>query len=50
VRRIGICERRHGLQPCRYRGDDGMKRWVGLGLIADNLINLGRFVAARPAS
>ena len=24
---------------------EGMKRWVGLGVIADNLINLGRFVA-----
>lgn len=26
---------------CRYRGEDGMKRWVGLGVIADNLINVG---------
>jgi IS5 family transposase len=24
-----------------YRGQDGMKRWVGLGVIADNLINMG---------
>jgi IS5 family transposase len=48
--RISVSKRRHGLQRCRYRGDDGMKRWVGLGVIADNLINLGRFVAARPAT
>ena len=48
--RISVSKRRHGLHRCRYRGDDGMKRWVGLGVIADNLINLGRFVAARPAT
>jgi hypothetical protein len=24
---------------------DGMKRWVGLGVIADNLINIGRALA-----
>ena len=48
--RISVSKRRHGLQRCRYRGDDGMKRWVGLGIIADNLINIGRFVAAQSAS
>jgi len=48
--RISVSKRRHGLQRCRYRGGAGMKRWVGLGVIADNLINLGRFVAARPAT
>jgi hypothetical protein len=26
---------------CRYKGDAGMKRWVGLGVIADNVINIG---------
>jgi hypothetical protein len=31
-------------------GDDGMKRWVGLGVIADNLINHGRAIAAQPAT
>jgi IS5 family transposase len=29
--RISVLKRRHGLNRCRYRGDDGMKRWVGLG-------------------
>jgi IS5 family transposase len=48
--RISVSKRRHGLQRCRYRGDDGMKRWVGLGVIADNLINIGRAIAARPAT
>jgi transposase, IS5 family len=42
--RISVSKRRHGLNRCRYRGDDGMKRWVGLGVIADNLINIGRVI------
>jgi IS5 family transposase len=39
--RISVAKRRHGLNRCRYKGDAGMKRWVGLGVIADNLINIG---------
>ena len=39
--RISLLKRRHGLNRCRYKGLDGMKRWVGLGVIADNLINMG---------
>ena len=39
--RISVSKRRHGLRRCLYRGDDGMHRWVGLGVIADNLINIG---------
>lgn len=46
--RIGVIKRRHGLGRCRYRGAEGMKRWVGLGVIADNLIDIGQaLVAAR---
>ena len=45
--RISVLKRRHGLNRCRYKGDDGMKRWVGLGVIADNLINIGRVLATR---
>src|SRR5438309_7757683 len=45
--RISVVKRRHGLNRCRYKGDDGMKRWVGLGVIADNLINIG---CAKPAA
>jgi transposase, IS5 family len=37
--RISVLKRRHGLRRCLYRGLDGMKRWVGLGVLADNLIN-----------
>jgi IS5 family transposase len=39
--RISVLKRRHGLSRCRYKGDAGMKRWVGLGVIADNVINIG---------
>jgi IS5 family transposase len=39
--RISVAKRRHGLNRCRYRGDAGMHRWVGLGIIADNLITIG---------
>jgi len=39
--RISLLKRRHGLNRCRYRGETGMKRWVGLGVLGDNLINLG---------
>ena len=44
--RISILKRRHGLDRCRYRGHDGMSRWVGFGVIADNLINMGQFLVA----
>jgi IS5 family transposase len=46
--RISVVKRRHGMNRCRYKGDDGMKRWVGLAVIADNLINIGQVLAARP--
>jgi len=45
--RISVVKRRHGLNRCRYKGDAGMKRWVGLGVIADNLINIGRAMAKK---
>jgi IS5 family transposase len=43
--RISVLKRRHGLNRCRYRGQSGMRRWVGLGVIADNLINMGLCLA-----
>ena len=43
--RISLLKRRHGLNRCRYRGQPGIQRWVGLGVIADNLINLGHALA-----
>ncbi|MGB8582001.1 MAG: ISNCY family transposase [Candidatus Sulfotelmatobacter sp.] len=39
--RISVLKRRHGLRRCRYKGTTGMNKWVGLGVIADNLINIG---------
>jgi IS5 family transposase len=39
--RISVLKRRHGLDRCLYPGLNGMKRWVGMGVIADNLINIG---------
>jgi len=47
--RISVVKRRHGLARCRYRGMPGMWRWVGLGIIADNLINIGRRLAPQQA-
>jgi transposase, IS5 family len=44
--RISVLKRRHGLQRSRYKGLCGMKRWVGLGVIADNLIHIGDHMAA----
>src|SRR4029077_1556416 len=47
--RISVVKRRNGLNRCRYKGDAGMKRWVGLGMIADNIINIGRAMEKRAA-
>jgi len=44
--RISVLKRRHGLRRCRYRGVDGMHRWVGFGVIADNLMNIATFASA----
>jgi IS5 family transposase len=44
--RISVLKRRHGLNRSRYKGTGGMKRWVGLGVIADNLINISRAMIA----
>jgi IS5 family transposase len=45
--RISVLKRRHGLRRCLYKGHGGMKRWVGLGVIADNLHHLGTVLANR---
>ena len=44
-RRISVLKRRHGLNRSRYRGQQGIERWVGLGVIADNLMSMGRVLA-----
>jgi transposase, IS5 family len=48
--RISVLKRRHGLRCCRYHGHDGMHRWVGLGVIADNLINMAKYLDQRAAA
>ena len=47
--RISLLKRRHGLDRCSHKGEDGTKRWVGLGVIADNLINIGQVLNAAAA-
>jgi IS5 family transposase len=48
--RISVVKRRNGLGRCRYKGYDGMQRWVGLGVISDNLLNIGLVMNRRAAS
>jgi IS5 family transposase len=40
--RISALKRRHGLRRCRYRGENGMQRWIGLGVLANDLLVLAR--------
>jgi IS5 family transposase len=35
--RISVLKRRDGLVRCRYHGMDGMRRWVGWGMVGNNL-------------
>jgi IS5 family transposase len=48
--RISVLKRRHGLRRSRYKGPNGMKRWVGLGVIADNIIHIGSHLAAQESN
>jgi len=43
--RISVLKRRHRLSRCRYHGVAGMERWVGLGVIANNLLAIARATA-----
>jgi IS5 family transposase len=47
--RISVAKRRHGLRRSHYKGYVGMHRWVGLGVIADNLVNIGRAMEKQAA-
>jgi IS5 family transposase len=46
--RISVVKRRHGLDRCHYKTEVGMQRWVALGVISDNLVNIGRLMSQRP--
>jgi IS5 family transposase len=48
--RISVIKRRHGLRRCRYRGADGMSRWIGLGVIANNLVSTATMLRHRSAA
>src|SRR5215470_7428855 len=45
--RISVVKRRNDLSRCHYKGFSGMTRWVGLGVIADNIVNIGRTMEKR---
>jgi IS5 family transposase len=44
--RISVVIRKHGLDRCRDKGKTGFDRWVGWGVIANNLTIMGRRSAA----
>ena len=48
--RISVLKRKHGLVRCRYRGMEGIERWVGWGAIANNLIQIGNQLIRKPRS
>lgn len=43
--RISVLKRKYGLDRCRYHGAQGFARWVGWGVIANNLTQIGRKLA-----
>lgn len=43
--RISVLKRRHGLRRSLYKGPNGIRRWVGFGVIADNVIHIGTHLA-----
>jgi len=47
--RISVLKRRHGLDRCRYHGMEGMEKWIGWGVLADNLIQMGSCLARQRA-
>lgn len=47
--RISVLKRKHGLDRCLDRGEEGFDKWVGWGVIAGNLAVAGRTLAAKAA-
>jgi IS5 family transposase len=48
--RISVLKRRHGLRRSLYKNPDGIRRWIGLGVIADNVIHIGTHLAEQARS
>lgn len=45
--RISVGKRKHGLDCCLDHGQDGFDKWVGWGIIANNLTVMGRTLAPK---
>lgn len=45
--RISVLKRKHGLERARYHGEAGFVRWVGWGVIANNLTKIGTHVLSQ---
>ena len=45
--RISVLKRRYELNRCRDHGLDGFEKWVGWGVIAANLMTIGRKIVAK---
>jgi transposase, IS5 family len=45
--RIGVLQRRYGLDRCPDHGAEGVVRWVGWGVLTANLVTIARATAAR---
>jgi IS5 family transposase len=45
--RISVLKRAFGLARCPEHGGDGLKRWVGWGILTANLVTIARATAAR---
>ena len=44
--KISLLKRRYRLDQCRYKGNDGMARWVGGGILACNLMTMARLLSS----
>jgi transposase, IS5 family len=47
--RISVLQRRYGLARCPDHGEDGMQRYVGWGVVTNNLAKIAQTQAARSA-
>jgi IS5 family transposase len=45
--RISVLKRRNELDRCRDHGEQGFEKWIGWGVIANNLLVIGRKVTTR---
>jgi IS5 family transposase len=45
--RISVLRRRYGLNRCLAHGDVGLRRWVGWGILAANLVQVAQTLKAR---